>query len=167
MNHSRMHNARPSLVVLAIVLLGAFLVIPSSATAEDQHGGHNGIQRFTFLGTDPTDQDTPNTVVANGPIHAKGTVTTLSDTEDVLTFPQGTVTITHEAKTSNDSFDPVTCLFRFSERGTYKVTGGTGAYDDASGRGNYRVKGLGVGCDENAPPEVFMIRIFAKGPIHF
>jgi hypothetical protein len=166
MNHSRMHSPR-SLLVLAIVLLGAFLVIPSSASAGAHHAGHNGMQRFTFLSTDPTEEGTPQIVVANGPIHAKGTDTTISDTEDLLTFPDGTVSITHKPKTSGDSFDPVTCLFRFNERGTYKVTGGTGAYAGASGQGNYRVKALGVGCDENAPPEVFMLRIFAKGPIHF
>lgn len=165
MNHSRMHNPRPSLAALAIVLLGAFLVIPSSASAGDDGGGHHGIQRFTFLATDPTDEDTPDIVVATGPIHAKGTVTTISGTEDVLTFPKGTVTLTHKAKTSNENFDPVTCLARFNERGTYDVTGGTGDYVDARGQGTYAVKVLSVGCDENAPPEVFMIRIVAKGRI--
>ena len=167
MNHSRTHDPRPSLLALAIILLGAFLVIPASASAGDGDNGHHGIQRFTFLTTDPADLDTPDTVIAKGPIHAKGTVTTLSPTEDVLTFPDGTLTITHEPKTSNESFDPVTCLFRFSERGTYRITGGTGAYEDAEGHGKYRVKVLGVSCDESAPPELVMVRIFAKGPIHF
>jgi hypothetical protein len=167
MNDSCTRRPRPSLIALAIILLGAFLVIPASASAGDGDDGNHGIQRFAFLSTDPADQDTPDTVIATGPIHAKGTVTTLSPTEDVLTFPDGTLTITHEPKTSNESFDPVTCLFRFSERGTYLITGGTGAYEDAEGHGKYRVKVLGVSCAENAPPELVMVRIFAKGPIHF
>lgn len=166
MNHSRMHNPRPSLVALAIVLLGAFLVIPPSASAGGHHGSQHRVQRFLFLGTDPAREGTPATVVASGPIHAKGTDTVVSDTEDMLAFPEGTISLTHDPKKSGDSFDPVTCLFRFWERGSYEVTGGTGAYDGASGRGNYTVKGLGVGCDETAPPEVFMLRIFAKGPIN-
>jgi hypothetical protein len=165
MHHSRIRAPRPSLAVLAIVLLGAFLVVPSSATAGDGHGGHSRIQRFTFLGTDPSREGTPATVVANGPIHAKGTDAVISETKDVLTFPDGTISLTHDPKSASEGFDPATCTFRFTERGTYKVTGGTGAYAGATGHGKYRVKGIGVGCDENAPPEVFMLRIFAKGPI--
>lgn len=166
MNHSRMHNPR-HLLVLALILLGAFLVIPSSASAGAHHGDDNDIQRFMFLSTDPSDEGTPGTVIANGPIHAKGTDTTISDTQDLLTFPTGTVSITHAPQTSGDSFDPVTCVFRFHERGTYEITGGTGAYAGASGHGTYRVKVLGVGCDQNAPPEILMVRIFARGTIHF
>jgi hypothetical protein len=164
MNHSRMRNPRPSLVLLAIVLLGAFLVIPS-ASAGAHHGGHNGAQRFLLLSTDPSEEG--GVVLANGPIHAKGTDTVVSDTEDTFTFPAGTVSITHKPNTNKDSFDPVTCLFRFSEHGTYKITGGAGAYAGASGHGNYTVKAMGVGCDQNAPPEVLMVRIYAKGSIHF
>ena len=167
MNHSRMRTPRPSLVLLAIVLLGAFLVIPSSASAGGHHGGHNGIQRFLFLSTDPSEEGTPEVVIATGPIHAKGTDTTVSETRDTLTFPNGTVSITHKPKTNRDSFDPVTCLFSFTERGTYQITGGTGAYAGVSGHGHYTVEATGVGCDQNAPPEVFMLRILAKGPIHF
>jgi hypothetical protein len=165
MNHSRMRNPRPSLVVLAIVLLGAFLVLPSSASAGNDHGGRDGIQRFLFLSTDPSAEGA-EVVVANGPIHAKGTDTVVSETEDTLTFPAGTLSITHKATKSREHFDPVTCLFRFTERGTYQITGGTGDYAGVSGHGTYTAKALGVGCDENAPPEVFMLRIFAKGPIH-
>lgn len=165
MNHSRMPNPRPSLAALAIVLLGACLVIPS-ASAGGHQGGHHGVQRFMFLGTDASREGTPAIVVATGPIHAKGTDVVISETEDKLVFPDGTVSLTHDPKTSGDSFDPVTCLFRFRERGTYQVTGGTGAYEGATGRGTYRVKGFGVGCDQNAPPEVFMLRIFAKGQLH-
>ena len=166
MNHSRMQNPRPSLAALAIVLLGAFLVIPSSASAGAHQGGQHGVQRFLFLGTDPSREGTPATVVATGPIHAKGTDIVLSDTEDRITFPDGTISLTHDPKSSGESSDPVTCLFTFRERGTYKITGGTGAYEGARGHGKYRVKGLAVGCDESAPPEVFMLRILAKGPIH-
>ena len=166
MNHPRIHNPRGLLVALSIVLLGAFLVTLPPASAGARHGGENGVQRFLFLGTDPSRDGTPATVVASGPIHAKGTDTVLSDTEDKLTFPAGTISLTHHPKTSGDSFDPVTCLFRFRERGTYQITGGTGAYEGARGHGHYTVKGLGVGCDENTPPEVFMLSISAKGPIH-
>jgi hypothetical protein len=169
MNQSIRHTPRRSVVALAIVLLGVFLVIPSpTATggSAGSAGGSLGAQRFLLLGTDPTVEGPPETVLAFGPIHAKGSVTNVSDTKDIFVFPDGTLTVTHRPKSSGESFDPVTCLFRFRERGTYRITGGTGAYEDASGKGNYRVKGLGVACDETALPEVFMLRIFAKGSIH-
>ncbi len=160
--HSLRHAPRQSVVAISIVLLGVFLVVPSSATA----GESDGVQRFLLLSTDPSQEGTPETVLAFGPIHAKGTDVVLSDTQDTFVFPDGTLAVTHEPKKSSESFDEVTCLFTFWERGSYWITGGTGAYAGASGRGNYTVMGQGVGCDPNAPPEVFTLRIDAKGPIH-
>jgi hypothetical protein len=44
---------------------------------------------------------------------------------------------------------------------------GTGAYADVQGNGTYRVFGQGFGCDENKTPEVFILRIVAKGPLSY
>jgi hypothetical protein len=161
MNLSHRHTPRRSVVALAIILLGVFLVVPSAASA----GGGSKVERFLLLSTDPSDTATP-TVLAFGPIHARGTDTVVSDTEDTFVFPEGTLSVTHHPKKSGDSFDEVTCLFRFWERGSYQITGGTGAYAGAHGHGHYTVKAQGVGCDETAPPEEFSLEIQAKGPLH-
>ena len=66
-----------------------------------------------------------------------------------------------------DSFDPATCLFTFTERGTWKTVKGTRAYANVKGNGTYKVFGQGFGCDENQPPETFFVRIVAKGPLTY
>ena len=74
--------------------------------------------------------------------------------------------IRHRAtKPGTTSVDEVTCLTTYTERGTYRVTSGTGAYEDARGHGHYRVKVVSIGCDEDAP-EVFTLEIRASGPLH-
>ena len=93
----------------------------------------------------------------------------ISDFKDRFKFPDGNVVIKHKPKKGSckESFDPVTCLFTFTERGTWKTVKGTGAYADVQGSGTYRVLGQGFGCDENKPPEVFILRIVAKGPLSY
>jgi hypothetical protein len=155
-----MRKSHVSIVALALSLLAIFFVVPS-ATADDD----SRVQRFLLLSTDPSESATP-VVLAFGPIHAKGTDTVMSDTQDVFTFPGGTLSINHTPLKSGDSFDPVTCLFRFWERGSYEITAGTGDYSNATGHGHYRVSAQGVGCDESAPPETFTLQIQAMGPLH-
>ena len=147
-----------------VILLGVFAAVPS-ASADHGHGRH--IQHFLLLSNDPSDTATP-VIIATGPIHAKGTDTVVSDTRDTFKFPHGTLSIEHHAKKKSvkDSFDAVTCYFTHTERGTYKVTGGTRAYANARGHGHYSLRVSGVGCDQNAPPEVFILVIRASGPLH-
>jgi hypothetical protein len=147
---------------------GTVLALSTSAAASASGGKHHHsqarIERFVALQTDPNASGP--TVVATGPIHARGTDTVVDDTHDVFTFPAGSINVVHHPKKSHESFDPTTCYGHFTERGTYRVSGGTGAYDDARGRGTYRVEVNTVGCDQNAPPEIFSLVIRASGPLH-
>ena len=124
-------------------------------------------QRFVLIQSDPNEEGGP--IAANGPIHAQGTDVVIGDFKDRFKFPDGNVIIKHkpEKGSSAESFDPVTCLFTFTEHGTWKAVKGTGAYADVQGNGTYRVLGQGIGCDENKPPEVFILRIVAKGPLSY
>jgi len=164
MDIARPHLPRRSALVMALTLVVMMFVLPSAA-AGGKHGSHSRVERFLLISTDPT-QSVEMTVLGFGPIHAKGIDHVISDTQDVFEFPAGSLSVTHTPKKSHDFSDPVTCLFTFAERGTYKVTGGTGDYEGASGHGHYRVTGTGIGCDQNAPPEVFTLTIKAKGPLH-
>jgi hypothetical protein len=165
MLNARWSHPRRSVVALIAILLAVFAAVPS-ATAHDDHAkGHaRHIQHFLALGTDPS--TSTFTVIATGPIPARGTDTPVSDTEDTFEFPDGSITVEHHAKTGADSFDPVTCLTKIWERGTYEVTGGTDAYEGAHGHGHYTAKVTIVACDENAVPDLFMLRIAASGPLH-
>jgi hypothetical protein len=162
-----MIRARRVLTVLALFTLALFgLATSASAASHAANPKHHGVQHFLGLQSDPAETATP-TIIATGPIHAQGTDTVINDNNDVFTFPAGTLSVFHSPTSQHDSFDPVTCLARHTERGTYRITGGTGAYAQASGKGQYTVSVVAVGCSQSAPPTVFQLVIDAKGPIRF
>ncbi len=98
-----------------------------------------GSQRFTVLFSGETGK-----VFAAGVINGAGTDVELSSTDnpdgsssgvDQFVFPQGTLTVTHFENPGEFSFNPRSCVGRFSFTGTFTVTGGTGAYAGATGSG--------------------------------
>jgi hypothetical protein len=123
-----------------------------------------GTQTFLLLGNDPS-ESAPSIVIANGPVHARGTDVQVSNSIDRFVFPAGNLKIHHKvtAGTSQDSFDPVTCYGTHRERGTFEVTNGTGAYKAATGSGTYRLTITFVGCDPSAAPDFFSLQIHATG----
>src|SRR6476646_1233338 len=90
--------------------------------------------------------DGPTTVVAAGPISATGTDNALGRHRDDFGFPDRALHIRHQAISQHQKFDADTCVGRFWEKGTYAVTGGTGAYENVSGSGRYNVTGVIQGC---------------------
>jgi hypothetical protein len=166
MTGSRISVLRRTAAVAAVAgtVLALTTSTAASASGDGGHHSHARTEHFVVLQTDPNASQP--TVVARGPIHARGTDTVVDDNHDVFTFPKGSINVVHHATKSSDSFDPTTCYGHFTERGKYRITGGTGAYDDARGHGTYRVEVNAVGCDQNAPPEIFSLVIRASGPLH-
>jgi hypothetical protein len=155
-------------VFAAVVLAGALLSAPSvTASGNETDKTAAQTQRFVLIQNDPNVEGGP--IAASGPIHAKGKDVVISDLKDRFKFPDGNVVIKHKPDKggSAESFDPVTCLFTFSEHGTWKTISGTGAYAGVQGSGTYRVLGQGFGCDPKKPPTVFILRIVAKGPLSY
>jgi hypothetical protein len=136
--------------------------VGSSASASPLHA--SGTEHILIL---QSSADGPQVVVANGPIHAGGVDVTVTNNRDRFVFARGDLKIWHHAQTSHNSYDPKTCLFRFSETGIFRVLGGTGAYAGASGQGTYTLHGLEVGCSQNQPPTVFELKISASGPLSY
>jgi hypothetical protein len=146
-------------------LVGLLLGVGASSATGSANGGGDRDQRFVLVSTDPAVDGGP--IAANGAIHARGTDIVLSEFRDRFEFPAGNVVITHTPKagTSVNQFDPVTCLFTFRERGSWKAVSGSGAYAGVSGGGRYQAFGSGFGCSETAPPEVFFVRSVARGAL--
>jgi hypothetical protein len=165
MRGSRISILRPSAAVLATVVavLGVSTAASASA-AQHSSGKHQGVEHFVLLQTDPNAAGP--IAIASGPIHARGTDIVINDNNDVFKFPAGTVRVHHVAKHSHSTFDKVTCYGTQTETGTYRISSGTGAYDDAHGHGTYSVSVHAVGCDQNAPPEIFSLVVRASGPLH-
>src|SRR6478609_8418908 len=109
-----------ALGIAAVATIG--FAAPSGATT-------TGTETFTGLSTDPSDNAQP-IIIANGPVHARGTDVQVSPSNDRFVFPGGNLKIHHKttAGTSHDSFDPVICYGTHTESGTFTATKGTGAY---------------------------------------
>jgi hypothetical protein len=109
----------------------------------------------------------PQPISASGPIHALGRDKVLSNTKDRFNFPKGCIVVVHKPKHNTQSGDPGSCTFRFTETGTYIVTGGTGLYAHAKGSGTYRLNGIVIGCSQNKPPLASSVIINASGPLSY
>jgi hypothetical protein len=159
-------------MVLAVMLLGALVNVPSSV-AQGVGGGDRGgggadrggapIQRFLVIGTSTRENAKP-VVLGFGPIHDKGVDKQVNRHKDIFRFPNGSLIVRHQRVAGDRDRDRATCLFRFSERGTYQVVGGTGDYVGAHGHGHYRLHAKFVACRQQ-PPDVFVLEIRAHGPL--
>ena len=128
-------------VAASVVAVGAVAVVwAGSAT------GATGSQRFSI-----SVNGSNGTVWASGPISGSGRDITFSrgrrNGEDEFILPAGKVFVAHSASSQSQSFDPRSCLTRFSESGTYQLLSGTGAYRGVSGSGTYTARGTTRGCD--------------------
>jgi hypothetical protein len=152
--------------VLAVVamLAGALIGFPAAGTSAGAPEERvSGKVRFLLIG----DGRGPDSVVAYGAIHDHGTDRVLGPRRDRFIFSDGNVVIRHKPGMQRDHFDPVTCHFRFVERGTWRAVRGTGAYDDVRGHGRYVARGHGVGCDESERPEAFVSLVKARGNLRY
>ena len=153
----------------AVVVLAAALLTSPSAQASESETDAAAAQQQRFVLIQGDAEESGGPIAATGPIHARGKDVVLGTLTDRFEFPDGNLIITHRPKRglTSESFDPVTCLFTFRERGTWRAVRGTGAYTQVQGHGTYRVLGQGVGCDQDKPPEVFVLRIVAQGPLSY
>jgi hypothetical protein len=146
-----------ALVLATTALMGTVSASAASSSAPVEH--------FLGLNNNPN-IDGVQVIIATGPIHARGKDVVVSSHRDRFVFPNGAVKIFHTATKNHQTFDKTTCYGTFTERGTYRVTGGTGAYRGASGHGTYTVHAAFVGCSQTKPPSIFQLVLKAKGPLH-
>jgi|RhiMethySRZTD1v2_1073278.scaffolds.fasta_scaffold270939_3 hypothetical protein len=161
--HAIKNPTRLSVVALAVMLLGVFLLPMTSAAAQSASGQHVRVQRFLVLSTHPRDNTPP--VLGFGPVHAKGFDKVVNNHKDVFVFPKGRLVIRHHATSRHRFHDATTCLVRQRERGHYRIVRGTGAYAGAHGHGHYHVTVTFIACSRHNPPESFVLQIKARGPI--
>ena len=131
------------------------------------HRAVTGTEHFQIVSTSLT--SSRSKVVAYGVFNASGVDIATSNTRDTFKFPGGKFRVRHHATHSRQHFNTRTCAGTFRERGTYKLSHGTGKYAGISGHGRYRLRGLIVarhtarGCSRR--PIAIQVIIRAHGPV--
>jgi hypothetical protein len=127
----------------AVIAAGAVALLAAGAPAAAESP-----QRFTIYSATVVDKEAPMLVEATGPISGVGLVqvgTPRGMTIPVtLAFPKGKVLLSARG---NFGWKPdfATCTATRDVRGTYAITGGTGAYRGAAGQGTLSEQGAGMG----------------------
>lgn len=165
--------------VVTAAAVTAALALPAGASpvVAARPAGVTGAQHFQAMNTTTSQTSTSNPLLAYGVITAAGTDRLNANGTDTFLFPGGTFTVKHvTAKgTARQYFNPKTCLFTYSEKGTFKLSGGTGRYWGISGSGTYalsvigistRVKGGACNPSQTAPLAGQQQEIAAVGTVH-
>lgn len=155
--------------VLAAIM-GVALGLLGFAGSASAHTGTN--QRFIVLFTGSDGRETSR-VIAVGPITGVGTFEETAD-EDVVrfVFRNGSVTLNAPSVEEDEEFDERTCSGSFSFSGRWEIIEGTGAYQGASGSGQFEGRGrffgeraAGGGCSEDEDAGFFFLRVEVTGNV--
>lgn len=126
------------------LLLAAMVVVGMAGPAAAATG------RQDFRLVQVGGESAPTRVIATGVVNAVGSDVELTSVDnsdgsssgtDRFDFANGSLFISHQ-ENGDFSFDPRTCVGRFSFTGTYQITGGTNSYVGATGSGTDTGQGV-------------------------
>ena len=153
-----------------VAVAGAMAATGLTAASASQAAGSSGFEHFQLVTTNPAN-NAPSTIIARGAFTAGG-IDHPGSKVDTVVFPDGTFKIAHSNGTGTPRFNAKTCLGAIVLNGTYRLSGGTGAYAGISGHGIYRLNILIVAarnsagkCSQKLPPAAFQQIIRAQGPV--
>ena len=157
--------------VSMVAVAGALAAAGLTAASASQAAGSSGFEHFQLVTTSPAN-NAPESIIATGAFTAGG-VNHPGNRVDTAMFPNGTFKIAHSNGTGTPHFNPRTCLFTLALNGTYRLSGGTGAYAGISRHGIYRgnitfvaARNAAGQCSNKLPPTAFQQIIRAQGPVH-
>ena len=149
---------------------GAVAAAGLTAAAASQAAGSSGTEYFQLVNATVAN-NVPSSIIARG-VFTAGGVDHPGNKVNTVVFPDGTFKIAHSGGTGTPRFNAKTCLTTLVLNGTYRLSGGTGAYAGISGHGIYRLNILTVGarnsagkCSNKLPPTAFQQIIKAQGPV--
>ena len=112
----------------------------------------------------------PSSAIARGVFTAGGQARLGDARIGTITFPGGTIVLSHYAGHGSSHFDPKGCLSVVSQSGTYQIVRGTGRYAGISGHGTYQLSVEIVaarahgGCSSAKPPVAQQELLRLAGP---
>ncbi len=160
-----MHTSRIRALVLIViaVLAGALLIAPSADAAQRV----SAKQKFLLVSTSFSD-GAPMTIVATGALHASGKDIATGKLTDRFKFPDGNLNLRRElVGKGHDTFDKKACYGTYTEKGTWRISSGTGAYTDAKGHGRYTLLVQIFGCDRHVKPDQVVVMVHARGRLSY
>jgi len=153
-----------------VAVAGALAATGLTAASAAAGAGSPAFEHFQLV-TTCTANNAPSSIIARG-VFTAGGVDHPGSKVDTVVFPDGTFKIAHSNGTGTPHFNPKTCLNTIVLNGTYRLSGGTGAYAGISGHGIYRLNILIVAarnaagkCSDKLPPTAFQQIIKAQGPV--
>ncbi len=135
-----------TLVAAAAVTIG--LALPAGAApVTARPAGVTGIQHFQMMNTSTSQNTITNPLLAWGVVTAAGIDRQKTRAAPTFLFSGSTISVKHAtaAGTPRQSFNPKTCLTMYSEKGTFKLSGGTGRGRGISGGGTYALSAIAIG----------------------
>jgi hypothetical protein len=148
----------------AVTAMAAALWLAVPAGASPAVSGTENLQIVNTSATSNT-----SSVIATG-VFTAGGVDHGGNKVDTIVFSNGSFKVAHTGP-SKQSFNPKTCLLTVTGSGTFKITGGTGAYAKISGSGTYKLNIMAVApkvggkCSKTQPPTAFQQIINATGKV--
>ncbi|MGO8885945.1 MAG: hypothetical protein ACLQI7_20075 [Streptosporangiaceae bacterium] len=160
-------------VAAAAMISGTSLAAASArpaSPASPASSAHSGIEHFQAMTTSATAR--PGSLIATGVFTAGGIDIVKGSKTDKFKFPGGSFTVRHHAVHTKQALNKKTCLFTLSQRGTYKLSRGTGGYARISGSGKYVLHILAISarlssgrCTFMLLPRTWQQVITAQGPV--
>jgi len=132
---------------IAVITVAALAAAAAAGTAYAHHNT-SSTQRFTFSGKTIRGKDLPIKVTAVGPISGHGTARLIEHPKTsagTFRLPNGNIHLRFVHGPTQAHPNLATCRATIDARGTYTITGGTGHYTGATGKGTYTEKRVLVG----------------------
>jgi hypothetical protein len=134
---------RKLLSVAATTISAAALITGTGLAVASARPAISHTEHFREMTTSAT--SSTSSLIATG-VFTAGGIDDQGVTPETFKFPGGTIKIKHHAVHTKQTLNSRTCLFTISQRGTYKLIGGTGKYAGISGHGTYVLSILAVGA---------------------
>ena len=140
-----------------------WLAVPAGASST----AVTGTEKFQIMTTSATSSTA--SVIASG-VFTAGGVDKQGNKVDTFVFSNGSFKVAHSGP-STAHLNPRTCLLTIVGHGTFKITGGTGAYAKTSGAGTYKLSILAIAakvagkCSMKKPPTAFQQVVKATGKV--
>jgi hypothetical protein len=165
----RKHHKLLLATVATVAVTGAATGVTAASAAPAAPRAASGTEYVQIMSASTAPG--PASAIARGVFAAGGQARVGDARGGTITFPGGTIVLSHRPGKSSSHFYPAGCLSLISQSGSYRIVRGTGRYAGISGHGTYqlsleivaaRVHG---GCSSAKPPVAQQELLRLAGPV--